>query len=699
MRTVSLVWLSLLAALVLAPATPAQTRRPLADRDLLRLRWVADPQISPDGRQVAYVLVSVNEKDDRYEASIWTVGTDGTPPRRLTAGPDDVAPRWSPGGAALAFLRSADQKPPQLWVLPLAGGEPRRLTDLVKGASAAAWSPDGKRIAFTSRTLPGDTPDDTTRKSDVRIITRAEYRQDAAGWDDPKRARKIWLVEADAAHAEGPRAARAVTSGPYDEEDLAWSADGSKIYFTSDRVAEPYYADPDANVYTVGVDGGALDTIVDINGPIAGAVASPDGKAFAFTGFINPARRQSSTQTELFVWQDGKPRPLTGDYDFDVGDVILGDQRPPRGGAGSSPIVWMPDGRSLLTLTSEQGRSNLMRFDVASGRREPVTTGNHEIAAYTATPDGTRIALTRSDPTHPLELFLLETGSRRLTRLTAHNDSLLAELELAQPEELWYRSFDGRRIHAWAYRPPAFHPDGSSPFILNIHGGPHLAYGWSFFYEFQLMAARGYVVLAPNPRGSTSYGQEFANIIQYRFPGDDYRDLMIGVDTLVQRRWVDPTKLGVTGGSGGGILTNWTITRTDRFAAAVAQRSIGDWSGFWYTADFTLFRPFWFRSTPFQNPEEFLERSPVRYADRIRTPLMLIEGEADLRTPPGQGGEVMFRALKALRRPVVMVTFPSEPHGLSRMGKPTHRVERLQHILNWFDKYLLSKPIDIYDGR
>ncbi|HET8623532.1 MAG TPA: S9 family peptidase [Gemmatimonadales bacterium] len=689
----------LIVALALAFTHPAdaQTRRPITERDLLRFRWVADPQIGPDGRQVAYVLVSANEKHDRYEASIWIVGTDGTAPRRLTTGPDDVAPRWSPAGDALVFLRSVNRQPPQLWRLPLDGGEPRRLTNLAKGASAPVWSPDGKQLAFTSTSRPGDTPGDTAGKSDVRVITRAEFRRDAAGWDDPARAENIWVVPVPAGN-DSAAAARPVTSGPYDEDDLRWAPDGSRIYFTSDRVVEPYYADPDANVYAVSVNGGAIDTIADINGPIANAAFAPDGRALAFTGFVNPARRQSSTQTELFVWRDGKATSLTTDYDFDVGDVILGDQRPPRGGSGSAPLVWLADGRTVVTLTTEHGRSNLMRFDAVSGRRETLTTGNHEIAAYTATADGSRFALTQSDPTQPLELFLLETGSRRTTRLTGHNDSLLAELDLAEPEELWYRSFDGQRIHAWVYKPSGLGATRSAPLILNIHGGPHAAYGWSFFHEFQLMAARGYVMLAPNPRGSTSYGQEFANIIQYRFPGDDYRDLMVGVDTLVGRGWLDTTKLGVTGGSGGGILTNWTITQTNRFAAAVAQRSIADWAGFWYTADFTLFRPSWFRSTPFQNPEEFLARSPVRYAERITTPLMLIEGESDLRTPSGQGGEVMFRALKALRKPVVMVTFPGEPHGLSRMGKPSHRIERLEHILNWFDKYLLGKPIAIYDG-
>ena len=211
------------------------------------------------------------------------------------------------------------------------------------------------------------------------------------------------------------------------------------------------------------------------------------------------------------------------------------------------------------------------------------------------------------------------------------------------------------------------------------------------------MAARGYVVLYPNPRGSSGYGPDFGNIIQYRYPGDDFKDLMAGVDELEKRGMIDPKRLGVTGGSGGGLLTNWAITQTDRFAAAVSQRSIADWSAWWYTADFTLFQPRWFRSPPFQNPEEYASRSPLTFVEKIKTPLMLIEGESDFRTPPAAGGEAMFRALKFLKKPVVMVRFPGEPHELSRSGKPWHRVERLDHIINWFDKYLMGKPMPQYD--
>ena len=248
-------------------------------------------------------------------------------------------------------------------------------------------------------------------------------------------------------------------------------------------------------------------------------------------------------------------------------------------------------------------------------------------------------------------------------------------------------------------KPAGFTPGKKYPLILNIHGGPHTAYGYIFFHEMQWMAAKGYVVVYPNPRGSTTYGQEFGNVIQYKYPGDDYKDLMVAVDSVIRRGYVDPTKLGVTGGSGGGLLTDWAVSHTHRFAAAVSQRDVADWLGFWYTADFTLFRPSWFRSTPFRDPQEFLARSPVRYADSVTTPLMFILGEEDLRAPPNQGGEAMFRALKYLHKTTVQVRFPGESHELSRSGKPVHRVERLQHILNWFDKYLLGKPITLYDVR
>jgi dipeptidyl aminopeptidase/acylaminoacyl peptidase len=465
----------------------------------------------------------------------------------------------------------------------------------------------------------------------------------------------------------------------------------------SDRVAEPYYFPPDQDFFSAPADGGALDTVVDIDGPVDEPAVGPDGKTVAFVGFINPQAPRSYDEPQLFVARGHQVTNLSANYDFDMGGFVLGDQAPPRGGAGSNPIIW-DAGRFVTIATTEHGRSNLVRFDATTGARQALTHGDHTILAYTATPDGQKFALSIGDPLHLPDLYLLDPASAQLIRLTHANDSLFANLALSTPEEFWYPSFDGQRIDAWIMKPSDFRPGKKYPLILNIHGGPHTTYGEVFCHECQWMAAKGYVVLLVNPRGSTSYGEAFANVIQYRYPGDDFRDLMIAVDSVIARGYVDSTRLGVTGGSGGGLLTDWAVTQTHRFAAAVSQRDVADWSTFWYTADFTLFLPTWFHSTPFQHPEEFLERSPIHYVDRVTTPIMFVLGEDDYRAPPVQGGEAMFRALKYLHRTAVMVRFPGESHELSRSGKPVHRVERLEHILNWFDKYLENRPITLYDA-
>jgi len=447
---------------------------------------------------------------------------------------------------------------------------------------------------------------------------------------------------------------------------------------------------------------GSIRKVAGIDGPIGAISLSPDGGHIAFEGSINAGdnlAQRSYSQPDLFITavEPGSiPRNLTGAYDFDIGGGVGGDQAPPRGSAPSKPY-WSANGDGIFVTSAEQGRANLERIDVETGKVMPVTTGDHNLFSYSATPDGAKAAVLLSTPTNIGDLFVLDGATGRLRQLTHVNEDLFSKLNITPPETIWYKSFDGRRIQAWVQRPTDFQEGKKYPLILDIHGGPHAAYGYTFDHEFQWMAAKGYVVLYPNPRGSTSYGQEFGNIIQYHYPGDDFKDLMAGVDELIARGWVDPAKLGVTGGSGGGVLTNWTIGHTDRFKAAVSQRSIADWRDFWYTADFTLFTPFWFRGAPWEQEADFKERSPITYVEKIVTPLMLIEGEADFRTPPGAGGEQMFRALKYLKKPVVMVRFPGETHELSRSGKPVHRVERLEHIVAWFDKYLEGAEIHTYD--
>jgi len=684
----------------------ADSKRAITEKDLYAFHWVGSPQISPDGAKVVYTLVKVAANHDDYETALWIAPTSGGPSRQLTSGPRDSGAQWSPDGKTLAFLRATEKdgkpQPPQVYLLSLEGGEARALTEMPKGASSPVWSPDGHSIAFSSISLPKDFEKKVDAvESDVRVITRAQYRENGEGYVDPDRPTHIWVVDVPRV-AAGPQKSRALTTGEFSESDTTWSPDGGKIYFTSDRNKEPYYEPPQRAIYVVSATGGAMQKVTAIDGPVYQISVSPNGRRLAFVGEIDRGEgvvQRSYSEPDLFVAETepgSTPKNLTVQYDFDIAGSVQGDQAPPRGG-GVSPPVWSADGGSIFVKTSEQGRVNLERVDSETGKVEAVTKGDHTIISYSATPDGSKMAVLLSTPTNIGDVFLVNSASGKMEPVTHVNAELFTRLSLTEPETIWYKSFDGRRIQAWVQRPPDFQAGKKYPLILDIHGGPHSAYGYVFDHEFQWMAAKGYVVLYPNPRGSTSYGQEFGNIIQYHYPGDDFKDLMAGVDELIARGWVDPEKLGVTGGSGGGVLTNWTVGHTDRFKAAVSQRSIADWTGFWYTADFSQFTPFWFRGAPWQQEADFKERSPITYIERVHTPLMLIEGEADFRTPPADGGEQMFRALKYLKRPVVMVRFPGESHELSRSGKPSHRVERLQHIVAWFDKYLMGQDIHTYD--
>ena len=701
--------IALLAVVCLAAPAAAQ-KRTITETDILKFVWVSDPQISPDGSQVAFVRVDVDEKADTYDTSLWIAGSDGQqPPRRLTNGTRDHSPRWSPDGRRLAFVRSVEQdgrpQPSQIYVMSMAGGEGRAVTDIPRGAGNPAWSPDGSRIAFSSTAKPADLAEKeekaqketkegepAKRESDVRVITRAVYRANGVadfGYADPDRPSQVWAVAVPVDPMSEPAKPTPVTSGPFAAGNHAWSADGSQIYFTSDRREEPYYLPFDSDLYAVSRDGGEPKRIASIDGGIGAFSIAPDGGRIAFLGTHRGEPERSYSQTDLWVVDapGGSPRNLTATYDFDAGGGLSGDQRAPRGSHPAAP-VWTRDGRTLIMRAGIQGDAPLVRVDVGSGKvTEPAPKRHHEVMSYTASRDATRVAMVISTNTSVGDLFVGgTTGEPR--RLTTFNDALFNQLTLSEPEEIWYASFDGRKIQGWILKPPGFDGSKKYPMIVQIHGGPHAAYGNTFTHEFQWMAAKGYVVLYTNPRGSSNYGQEFGNVIQFAYPGDDYKDIMAGVDEVLKKGYVDDARMGVTGGSGGGLLTNWVVTQTNRFKAAVSQRDISDWSNFWYTADFTLFRQTWFRKPPFQDPEDFARRSPITHVEKIQTPLMFILGDEDWRTPPSAGGEQLFRALKFLKRDTVMVRFPDENHDLSRSGKPWHRVERLQHIVGWFDKYL-----------
>ncbi len=686
------------AVLLLVAVPRAAEKRFITESDLLKFTWIADPQIAPDGSTIAFVRVTVNEKENRYETSLFTVATTGAEaPRRITSNVRDTTPRWSPDGRRIAFVRSVEKdgkpQPGQVYVLDMTGGEAQPLTTDTKGVSSIAWSPDGKTIAFTAPT-GGNEPDAEKTKSDVQVITRAVYRSNGnPTYVDAARHTHIFTITAPGG-PDKPQV-KQVTDGEYDERDIEWAADGSKIYFTSTQVPEAYYEPNDSDLYSVAADGGTITKVASIDGTISSPTVAPDGSRIAFVGTPHGTPVRSYSQPDLFVVDaapGSTPRNLTASYDFDIPGGIGGDQAPPRGQSGN-PIVWSKDGASLIAVSAEHGSANLKRITIATGKIEAVSDGRQAVATYTATPDASTIAAVISTQTNIGDLFVVEAKPRQITRI---NDELFKDIQQSEPEEIWYKSFDGKNIQGWILKPPNFDPARKYPLILEIHGGPHAAYGNVYTHEFQWMAAKGYVVLFTNPRGSTSYGQDFGNVIQFHYPGDDYKDLMAGVDELVKRGYVDANRMGVTGGSGGGLLTNWTITQTQRFKAAVAQRDIADWYGFWFTADFWLSQPSWFRKAPWEDPQDFAARSPITHVANVTTPTMYVLGDQDYRTPPADGGEMMFRALKYRKIPTVMVRFPRESHELSRSGEPKHRVERLQHIVGWMDQWLQGKKNPAY---
>ncbi len=726
---------------------PGTAKRAITEKDLFNFVWIADPQVSPDGSRAVFTRVVTDEKRTGYETSIWMVTTSGNEDSlRMTNGKHDAHPRWSPDGKRIAFVRGGEKddsgkpRPAQIAILSLAGGEARIITDLPKGAAGPVWSPDSKRIAFLSSTTPEDiekeqrkkndakgsantgpnakestapgsstvakADSDGDRESDIHIITRAVYRDNEEGYLDFKRHEHIWVIDVPTT-SDDPAKPLQLTSGDYDEGEIVWTHDGSRIYFLTSRIDEPYYETASTDIYSVAsspkMPGGTLEKLAAVPMGIGDLALSPDGRQIAFHGSVTQPVR-SYSQPDLWIMDltpNAQPRNLTASYDFDMGSSVFGDNAAPRGGNGAT-LHWSADGRWLFDTVAKRGRTPLVRVDAQTGAVTEITRGDQAVLDFSVTPDARTVVALVSTPVTIGDLFTVSTEDNQngaQTRITDANKTLWSQLNLTAPEEINYKSFDGIPIQGWIQKPPDFDPKKKYPLILDIHGGPHAAYGWVFDHEFQWMAAKDYVVLYINPRGSTSYGQDFGNIIQYHYPGDDYRDLMAGVDEILKRGYVDPKKLGVTGGSGGGVLTDWTVTQTDRFAAAVSQRDISNWASWWYTADFTLFQPNWFKAPPFQDPKDYANRSAITFVEKIHTPMMFVLGQADFRTPQDSGGEQLFRALKFLKRPTAMVVFPRETHELSRSGEPWHRIERLDNIVGWFDKWLMGVPHPEYEVR
>jgi len=670
--------------------TDAMTeKRSVRADDLFNLTFVGDVTISPDGATICYVQTRMDRAENVYRSDLWVVPTDGSREARpFTNVPRTVAsPHYAPDGRYLAFLADRDEKGKrQLWIIPTVGGEARRLTSGDTSVNDYAWSPDGARLVFTRGEKypvpppPNETDPATERVTDdVLTIDRVRNRADGRGWTFNTRTH-LWLVDCEGQETR-------LTGGDYDETSPAWSPDGAQIAFVSRRMADADFTNT-SDLYIIPATGGDACLIPTPAGPLDTPAWSPDGARIAYTGSDRP--NVAGVNTHLWVvpadaTDAGVARNLMGHVDLSVGLDVASDSR--AGLSGMRP-AWSPDGAALYIAASVRGTTPLWRVPLDGGEMTRVVDGPRQVQSCAWDAAGHTLALNLGDALNPGEVFV-SAGGAEPHRLTTANAAFFATVNLVAPEPFAFTGPKGWEIAGWLMKPAGYTAGQMYPCVLEIHGGPHTAYGEAFLFEFQLLAAQGWGVLAVNPRGSTGYGEPFTMASNDDWGGDDYRDLIAGVDAALERApWIDAARLGVTGGSYGGYMTNWIITQTDRFKAAVTQRSICNMVSKWGTSDIGYFgNDLQWGGPPWDNMPFYLDRSPLTHVRNVVTPLLIIHSERDLRCPIEQG-EQFFTALKYLRRTVQMVRFPDEGHELSRSGQPGHRLERLNRIVGWFRDHL-----------
>ncbi len=686
-RAWPVAWLIAIAAVASASAPAWGQSEPLDENtftylDVFELEVAADPQISPDGSQIVYVRRGSDVMTDRARTSLWIVNYDGSGHRPLTDGTGSVSqPRWSPDGDRLLYVSSEDGSA-QLWVRWMDTGQSAELTNLTESPGGLSWSPDGEWIAMTKfvpESVPAfakmpPRPEGAQWADPPKVISKLRYRADGAGYLEDGTT-QIFVLPAQGGTP------RQVTSGPYNHGGTpSWTPDSRSLVFSANRHVGGEYDPINSEVYEAIVATGEIRQLTDRVGPDGSPVVSPDGASIAYTGFDD--RLQGYQVTRLSVMdRDGSGSRVVTDLDRDIGS-----------------LRWAADGRGLYFQYDDEGTTKVAHVsldgtvtDLASdvggvGLGRPYGGGSYSVAN-----DG-RFAFTHTAPDHPSDVAVGGRG-QEARRITGLNDDLLGHKKLGEVQELWWESsHDGRRVQGWVVTPPDFDPSAEYPLILEIHGGPFANYGPRFSPELQLYAAMGYVVLYTNPRGSTSYGEEFGNLIHHAYPGNDYDDLMSGVDAVIDMGFVDIDNLFVTGGSGGGVLSAWIVGKTDRFRAAVVAKPVINWTSFSLTSDgYPMYYKYWLPGPPWEgdNHEHYWARSPLSLVGNVTTPTMLLTGELDLRTPMAET-EQFYQALKLRKVPTQMVRIQGAYHGIT--ARPSNLIAKIANVVEWFERYRLKDP-------
>lgn len=653
----------------------SQNKSPLELTDIFNMEFVSDPQISPDGTKIIYVRNFKDIMTDKNLSNLWIINYDGTQNRPLTTGnQNDSYPRWSHDGEKIIFKSNRADDKMKLYLMWLDTRETAPLTNTPKAPGAVSWSHDDRYLAFTMFVpeaeesivkLPAK-PEGAIWNTPPTYIDKLNYRGDGQGYIKGGHD-QLFTLSIDGGTP------KQLTSTNFDHGAPIWSKNDQSLYFSANFNPDEAFEPANSEVYSIKRSTGEVTALTSRYGPDNAPVLSPDGKILAYTGYDDTY--QGYQITELYVMNvDGTNSKLVSEgFDRDIANV-----------------QWAADGKGLYFQYDDKGDTKLGHITL-DGKVTTLQEGlgglslgrPYNAADFSASTNG-KFAFTRGGTEHPSDLGVADKrGSKRLTFV---NDDLFSFRDLGKVQEIWWESsFDQRMIQGWVVTPPNFDPNKKYPFILEIHGGPFSSYGAVYSAEIQAYAAAGYVVLYSNPRGSTSYGAEFGNLIHHDYPNHDYEDLMSGVDAVIEKGYVDTNNLFVTGGSGGGVLTAWIVGKTDRFKAAVVAKPVINWTSFVLYADgAAFFSKYWFGTKPWEDSENYFRRSPLSYVGNVTTPTMLLTGEEDYRTPIAES-EQFYTALKLVGVETAMVRIPGAGHGIA--NRPSNLVAKIASVLAWFDKY------------
>ncbi|MBD8069568.1 S9 family peptidase [Bacillus sp. PS06] len=662
------------------------TKRPITADDLCKFKFVGDPQVSPTKDKAAYVLTHVDKEKDGYYSYIYVTDLKGEG-RQFTSHYSkdslvkDADPKWSPDGTTLAFRSNRTGKN-QVWLLHTNGGEAVQLTDVKQGIGEFGWSPDGKQLVLTisgELKLNSDKEEKKEEKSDVKVITRLRYKGDGVGIYNEDR-KHVYLFDIDS------KSYTKITDGEHDFSQPRFTPDGKSLIYIATKAEDKEWGYLPA-IWKYDITSKEEVLFYQGNGYIMAPSVSPDGKWLAVAGHTRGERSQGNTNVLLLSLETGALTNLTESFDFTVGNLVGVDA---KYDTAESRLIWDTTSSNIYFNATVGGDCQLFKVDLEGQVSSALSPSVATVTSYDLINDDQAV-LVLATPHSTGDIVLQDlTNVNNVDKITDWNQELFSEVHLSTPENFHYKSTDGWDIEGWILKPYGYEEGKKYPMILEIHGGPATAYGNGLHHEMQLMAAKGYVVLYTNPRGSQGYGHDFVNAVIGDYGGMDYEDIMAGVDyALATYNYIDQDQLFVTGGSYGGYMTNVIVTRTERFKAAVTQRSICNWISFYGTSDIGFFFTEWQHGHAdlWDDVEKLLKVSPLTYARDVKTPTLILHSEQDLRCPMEQA-EQWYIALKRLGVETKLVRFPDENHDLSRSGKPKHRLERLQHLLEWFDDRL-----------